>query len=163
MPCGDGQSIGASGNRYNEVWVNELYVSEHTINFSNCSKLTELANGCLQTTSSFGVTGIISPNSQVSGQRGPTGPTGLKGTVLVVNSFGSTPPVPPPGGTGGVSPEMGELYLDTSEGIVYEWDGAEWDELPGGASVPQGPPGPPGPQGVQGIQGDQGDKRRSRR
>ena len=63
MPCGDGQSIGESGNRYNEVWVNELYVSENTINFSNGSKLTELANGCLQTTSSFGVTGIISPNS----------------------------------------------------------------------------------------------------
>ena len=145
LPCKNGLTIGASGNRYNEVWVDDLYVSDHTINFSNGSKLTELANGCLVTTSSSGVTGLICPNSQPFGLKGPTGPTGKQGetgTVLVVNSFGSTPPSE--GGTGPEPPD-GSLYLDTTTGFVYCWDGDEWDLLPGGASVPQGP------QGIQGI------------
>jgi hypothetical protein len=51
-----------------------------------------------------------------------------------------------------------DLYLDTSNADVYEWDGATWATIVNirGATGPTGHTGPTGPQGIQGVTGATG-------
>lgn len=52
----------------------------------------------------------------------------------------------------------GDLYLDETNGDIYEWDGNDWILVGNieGSVGPEGPEGPPGPKGDQGDQGPAG-------
>jgi len=48
------------------------------------------------------------------------------------------------------SPSLGEMYYDTTDNVLYWWNGAVWISAEGGGSGTMGPPGPEGPQGPPG-------------
>jgi hypothetical protein len=88
------------------------------------------------------------------GPAGPAGPAGPTGQAEAWHTGAGTPL-----GTLGA---VGDLYLDTVTGNVYEkMAGSTWTVRvniigPVGPAGPQGIAGPQGPQGIQGIQGPPG-------
>ena len=82
----------------------------------------------------------------IQGITGATGPQGIDGdhwTSLPGN----------PGALQGVN--VGDQYLNTDDGTVFEWDGNVWNPT-GNIQGPQGAKGDIGPQGIQGITGATG-------
>lgn len=107
-----------------------------------------------------GPTGATGPAGP-TGDAGPAGPTGPEGPQGPQGSLWSTGAGVPSAGTGVV----GDFYLNTTNGDVYEKTGAStWtlrDNLTGpagavGATGPTGPTGATGPQGIQGNAGPTG-------
>ena len=102
------------------------------------------------------------------GPMGPEGPPGTEGAEGIEGLEGPMGPQGPPGeqGTGinlkgsvptsadlpMVDNEVGDAYLDDTDGTLWLWDGAEWDNV----GTIAGPPGPEGPQGKGGARGPQG-------
>jgi len=82
----------------------------------------------------------------IQGITGATGPQGIDGdhwTSLPGN----------PGALQGVN--VGDQYLNTDDGTVFEWDGNVWNPT-GNIQGPQGAKGDIGEKGAQGIQGEKG-------
>ena len=57
--------------------------------------------------------------------------------------------------TAPTSPATGDLYFNTTDGILYTWDGVTW-VAGSGATGAQGLTGIQGADGIQGIQGLEG-------
>jgi hypothetical protein len=93
-----------------------------------------------------GPQGVVGPEGPqgVQGEVGPQGPQGnsiqLKGSVENVIDLPTADNV------------QGDLYLVTSTGNGYVWNGTSWDDA-GPIRGPQGETGPTGPQGPRGAQG----------
>ena len=120
-----------------------------------------------------GPTGPTGPKGDTGdqGPTGPTGPQGLQGVAGPTGPQGIQGPqgVQGPQGTsiqlqGGVTNVVdlpstgnnpGDMYLVTSTGDGYVWDGDSWNNA-GPIRGPIGPTGPTGPQGPQGSQGPAG-------
>ncbi len=111
-----------------------------------------------------GDTGAQGPQGEVgpAGATGPQGVAGPQGTGLTVKgTVTSTSQLP-------ASATLGDLYVDTSSGDGYVWNGSMFESIgklqgPQGVAGAQGVAGPAGatgatgPQGIQGIQGPKGD------
>ena len=97
-------------------------------------------------------------NTGAQGAQGPQGATGAQGTPGAAGEVWWSGAGAPATGTGAV----GDWYLNTSTGDVYEKTGSTTWTLrmnikgPTGATGSQGPQGATGSQGAQGIQGPQG-------
>jgi hypothetical protein len=115
-----------------------------------------------------------------NGTQGNQGPTGLQGTTGTQGNEGSqgaagiasiwhTEPTDP----GSYPPEawnVGDHWLNTDSGYVFEWDGTDWLPAIGSIKGPlgfqgiqgttgtQGHQGRQGPVGIQGIQGSNGNQ-----
>ena len=88
------------------------------------------------------------------GEEGPEGPQGPQGDASNWR-FGTTNPSVLD------TDKLHDGYLNTSTGMVYEFDGSLWIPIGSikgaqGPQGPQGPIGPIGPEGPQGIQGERG-------
>lgn len=88
------------------------------------------------------------------GEEGPQGPQGPQGDASNWR-FGTTNPSVLD------TDNMHDGYLNTSTGMVYEFDGSLWIPIGSikgaqGPQGPQGPVGPIGPEGAPGIQGERG-------
>src|SRR5580765_6316655 len=102
-----------------------------------------------------------------TGPTGPTGSTGPQGPIGNTGNTGATGPQGTPGenwfaGSGvpsGTLPTsiVGDWYLDTSTGDVYEKTSASAWTLRANIKGPQGNTGPQGIQGVQGPVGPGGE------
>lgn len=97
-----------------------------------------------------GATGAEGPKGD-TGSQGPAGATGAQGTAGEKWSAGAGPPV----GTA-PGPILGDWYLDTNTGDVYEKTGGTVWTLRGNIKGPKGDAGPTGAQGIQGPQGPTG-------
>ena len=100
-----------------------------------------------------GSTGLQGPKGDtgLTGPKGDTGAAGadgtsvsLKGSVQIVSDLSSL-----------VNLTIGDLYVVTSNGNGYVWNGTTWD-LVGPIQGPKGDTGATGSQGSQGIQGPAG-------
>jgi hypothetical protein len=80
---------------------------------------------------------------------GQPGGGGIGGGVTIMGSV----PVGPPSFPGN---EVGDGYLDQSNGDLWVWDGTQWINV-GPVRGPAGPTGAAGPTGPQGPAGPQGD------
>jgi hypothetical protein len=105
------------------------------------------STGPVGLTGGTGATGI----SGETGSTGATGPKGdagtsvtLKGSVTLVSDLDNIP-----------TPNIGDLYVVTSTGNGYVFNGAAWDNV-GQIQGPEGPQGSTGPTGVQGEVGATG-------
>lgn len=74
--------------------------------------------------------------------QGPQGPKGDKGSQIYSGN-----------GLPTLTGQEGDIYINTSTGILYQYEGTEWKEK---FSI-KGPMGPRGLQGLQGIQGPKGE------
>ena len=74
--------------------------------------------------------------------QGPQGPKGDKGSQFYSGN-----------GLPTITGQEGDIYINTSTGILYQYEGTEWKEK---FSI-KGPMGPRGLQGLQGIQGPKGE------
>lgn len=74
--------------------------------------------------------------------QGPQGPKGDKGSQIYSGN-----------GLPTITGQEGDIYINTSTGILYQYEGTEWKEK---FSI-KGPMGPRGLQGLQGIQGAKGE------
>lgn len=83
---------------------------------------------------------LISPTFvSLTGPQGPSGLAGLDGGA------GAVPPVAP-GATG-------QIYIDTTTGTLYVWDGSSWVIIPSTVITNFGPTGPTGTPGFPGSVG----------
>jgi hypothetical protein len=82
------------------------------------------------------------------GPPGPMGPQGVPGPAGLDLAY--VGPTPPP------NPQTGELWYNTTDDLLYVWEGGSWhpSEIP--VPGPPGPAGPAGPAGAQGPAGPQG-------
>jgi hypothetical protein len=84
------------------------------------------------------------------GPRGPQGERGERGEGLRIVGTVTHPSQLPEYGN-----EPGDIWIDTSTGHAWVWEGERWEDIgpiaglpgPPGPQGPIGPPGPPGPQG----------------
>ena len=100
------------------------------------------------------------------GNQGPTGPQGIQGPIGFQGAIGETikwysENQVPPAQYDPADFTVGDHWLDTRNGDIYEWDGVDWvlqGNIKGtaGTNGAQGNQGPTGPQGSQGVQGRQG-------
>ena len=74
--------------------------------------------------------------------QGPQGPKGDKGSQIYSGN-----------GLPTITGQEGDIYINTTTGILYQYEGTEWKEK---FSI-KGPMGPRGLQGLQGIQGVKGE------
>ena len=74
--------------------------------------------------------------------QGPQGPKGDKGSQIYSGN-----------GLPTITGQEGDIYINTTTGILYQYEGTEWKEK---FSI-KGPMGPRGLQGIQGIQGPKGE------
>lgn len=75
--------------------------------------------------------------------QGPQGPKGDKGSQIYSGD-----------GLPAIIGQEGDIYINTSTGILYQYEDTEWKEK---FSI-KGPMGPRGLQGLQGIQGPKGER-----
>ena len=136
-----------------------------------------------------GATGAIGPDGPqgdpgpdgakgAKGDIGPDGPQGIQGITGAKGAKGDIGPDGPqgpqgidgdhwtsqPGSPTAPGINVGDQFLDTDDGTVFEWDGGAWNPT-GNIQGPQGPQGiqgitgatgPDGPQGLQGATGPDG-------
>ena len=124
-----------------------------------------------------GTAGAPGPPGPAGGPPGPEGPEGPQGEIGPPGPAGAPGPMGPQGQPGRAPGEKwftgagdpvsvagaidGDLYLDTTDGDVFELVSSAWvfrtniagPEGPEGSAGPQGEPGPQGPQGETGPSG----------
>jgi len=106
---------------------------------------------------------MIDPGGALVGQTGPQGPQGIQGPIGNTGPQGPTGSTGPQGPTGqaegwssgsgapaGGAGAVGDWYLDTASGDVYEKTGASTWTNRGNIRGPTGATGPTGPQGPAG-------------
>jgi hypothetical protein len=94
---------------------------------------------------------IASTTPGPKGDTGDTGPAGANGTSIVIKGAVLTADLLP------LTSEVGDLFVITSTGDGYFWNGTTWEFL-GTIRGPKGDTGNTGETGSQGIQGIQGLK-----
>jgi hypothetical protein len=93
---------------------------------------------------------IASTTPGPKGDTGDTGPAGANGTSIVIKGAVLTADLLP------LTSEVGDLFVITSTGDGYFWNGTTWEFL-GTIRGPKGDTGNTGETGSQGIQGIKGD------
>jgi hypothetical protein len=93
---------------------------------------------------------IASTTPGPKGDTGDTGPAGANGTSIVIKGAVLTADLLP------LTSEVGDLFVITSTGDGYFWNGTTWEFL-GTIRGPKGDTGLTGPKGDTGEQGIQGD------
>lgn len=115
----------------------------HSVNIGNFQSGNGSANGSTDPTGSanpsYLVVQYMISTVALQGEQGPTGPAGADGAEWFTGAG------TPDGGLG----EIGDFYLDTNNGNVFEKTGASTWTLRDNLTGPQGP---------QGVQGDPGEK-----